>query len=69
MQISTTELKKYVAEYIGTFTLVLIVISSLAGDFPVSTAVIASLTLMMFVYTIGSVSGCHIKPSVTLGIL
>jgi aquaporin Z len=68
MEIDTKNLKKYFAEYFGTFILTIVVISSLAGNFAISTAILAALTLLLFVYTIGGVSGCHLNPGVTLGI-
>ena len=68
MEIDTKNLKKYFAEYFGTFILTIVVITSISGDFSVSTAILASLTLLIFVYTIGSISGSHLNPGVTLGI-
>jgi len=61
-------MNKYVAEFLGTFLLALAVSLSIAGKFPVSTPVIAALTLGVSVYTLFAISGTHINPAITLGL-
>jgi glycerol uptake facilitator-like aquaporin len=62
-------MNKYFAELLGTFALALAVDLSLAGKFPVPTPVIAALTLGVCVYTLGAISGAHLNPAITLGLL
>jgi len=63
-------MKKYISELIGTFILSLVVALAVGGGvFSIPISVLASLVVGIFVYTIGSISGAHLNPAVTVAML
>ncbi|HET6881738.1 MAG TPA: MIP family channel protein [Pirellulales bacterium] len=67
-------LRSYIAEFLGTFTLVFVgtAVATLQGMYdhgpigPVEISLAFGFTLMLLVWVLGPVSGCHINPAVTL---
>jgi aquaporin Z len=65
--------QKYVAEFLGTFALVLIgcgsavIAGTHVGFLGISFAF--GLTVLAMVYTIGPISGCHINPAISIAML
>jgi aquaporin Z len=73
MIITTEAIKKYAAELIGTFALVLIGCGSavIAGKYIgfLGISFAFGLTLLAMVYAIGKISGCHVNPAVSIAML
>ena len=70
-------MKKYIAEAIGAATLVilgcgtamLVGCDAANGGGYILTALAFGLTIVAMAYSIGNISGCHINPAVSLGVL
>ncbi len=64
-------MKKYIAEFIGTFTLVFFGtgVAVITKGSIVETSLAFGLAICVMSYTIGSISGCHINPAVSFAML
>lgn len=60
--------KKYIAELVGTFVLTFAVALSLEGRLVLTTPLVAGIALGLMVYVIGSISGAHVNPAITVGL-
>ena len=70
-------MKRYLAEFIGTCTLVvlgcgtamLVGCDAAAGGGYILTALAFGLAIVASAYCVGNISGCHVNPAVSLGVL
>ncbi len=64
-------MKKYIAEFIGTFTLVFLGtgVAIVSDGNLVATSLAFGLAIIASAYVIGDISGCHVNPAVSLAML
>ena len=64
-------MKNYVSEFLGTLVLVLVGcgVAVLTGANVVATSLAFGLSVVAMAYSVGSISGGHFNPAITLGML
>ena len=65
------DIRKYLAEFIGTFVLVFVAcgVAGQTGGALGVTSVAFGLVIVAMAYSIGNISGCHINPAVSIAML
>ncbi len=70
-----TNMKKYVAEFIGTMLLVVfgcgvaVATGCMGPEGVVATALAFGLVIVAMAYSVGNISGCHVNPAVSIAML